>query len=117
MARKIKSELVSVESRYGWMEFESMAKALEFRRIICTWAGFTADTAPSTVAEAVEYHMAYCAGGVAEVYAAMRHREQMAAIRSAEREARYHAARLAPRDSIFYKEHYCQDYPGYRWGR
>ena len=116
MARKIKSETVSVESRYGWMEFESMPKALEFYRIICSWAGFTAETAPRTIAEAVEYHKAYCAGGVAEVYAAMRHREQMAAIRAAEREARYAAARLAPRESLFYKEHYCQEHPSYRWG-
>lgn len=118
MARKIKKieETVSVESRYGWMEFESMAKAEEFRRIICSWAGFTADTAPRTVAEAVEYHKAYCAGGVSEVYACIRHREIMAEIRAAEREARYAAASLAPRDSIFYKQHYCQDYPGYLWG-
>lgn len=117
MARKIKSEPVSVESRYGWMEFESMAKAEEFRRIICSWSGFTADTAPSTVAEAVEYHKAYCAGGVSEVYAAMRHREQIAAVREAERELRYKMASLAPRESLFYKEHYCQDHPSYRWGR
>ena len=116
MARKKIDETVTVESRYGSMEFESMPKALEFYRIIRTWAGFTADTAPRSIAEAVEYHKAYCAGGVSEVYACIRHREHMAAIRAAEREARYAAAKLAPRDSIFYKEHYCQDYPGYRWG-
>ena len=116
MARKIKiEETVSVESRYGWMEFESMAKAEEFRRIICTWAGFTADTAPRTVAEAVEYHKAYCAGGVSEVYAVIRHREMMAEIRASARAARRAAASLAPRDSILYKEHFSPSYPGYRW--
>ncbi len=117
MARKIKSEPVSVESRYGWMEFASMAKAEEFRRIICSWSGFTVETAPCTVAEAVEYHKAYCAGGISEVYACIRHREQIAVVRETERELRYHLASLAPRESLFYKEHYCQEYIGYRWGR
>lgn len=114
MARK--AEPVSIESRYGWMEFKSAEKAEEFRRIICSWAGFTADTAPRTVAEAVEYHKAYCAGGFPEVYACIRHREQRIEMARMEREMRYEMARLAPRESIFYKEHYCQDYPGYRWG-
>ena len=116
MARKIKSEPVSVESRYGWMEFESQAKAEEFRRTICSWAGFTADTAPATVAQAVEYHLAYTKGGFSEVYACIRHREYLHAVAEAKRDLQYQLAKLAPRDSELYRSHFCQDHPSYRWG-
>lgn len=116
MARKIEMEPVSIETRYGWMEFASKAKAEEFRAIICSWEGFTVETAPATVEMAVEYHLAYCKGGAAEVYAVIRHHETLAEIARAERELRYHLASLAPRESILYKSHFCQEHPSYRWG-
>lgn len=116
MSRKIKSEPVSIESRYGWMEFKSAQEAAEFKKIICSWEGFTVETAPSTVQEAVEYHLAYEKGGVAEVYAVIRHKEHLEAMYESERRTRYALAALAPRESIFYKEHYSQSYPGYLYG-
>lgn len=116
MTRKIKSEPVSIETRYGWMEFKSQEEAAEFKKIICSWEGFTVETAPSTIQEAVEYHLAYEKGGVQEVYAVIRHKEHLKAMYESERRTRYMLASLAPRESVFYKEHYEQSYPGYKYG-
>ena len=115
-----KTEPVAYETIYGWMEFKSLKKAEEFKAKICSWAGFTVETAPDTIQEAVEYHKAYEAGGFEEVYALIRTRSSERKIRAdiarAERETRYHLASLAPRDSIFYKEHFQESYPGYKYG-
>lgn len=113
---KTRKEPVSIETRYGWMEFKSLEEAAEFKKTICSWEGFTVETAPSTIAEAVEYHLAYVKGGVAEVFAVIRHKETLAALYESEKRTRYALAALAPRESIFYKEHYSQSYPGYLWG-
>ena len=114
------SKSVVYETVYGTMKFPSKKKAEEFKKIICSWEGFTVITAPNTIEEAVKYHMAMEKVGITEVYTLMREREAeiRAAMRMAEseRRLRYDLARLAPRDSMFYKEHYDQSYPGYRWG-
>ena len=115
-----KTEPVAYETIYGWMEFKSLKKAEEFKAKICSWAGFTAATAPSTIQEAVEFHKTYEHGGIPAVYTLIR--EKQAELRSAvrlaeaERRTRYHLASLAPRDSIFYKEHFQESYPGYKYG-
>lgn len=111
-----KTTPIAVETRYGWMEFASEKKAAEFKKAICSWEGFTVETAPSTLKEAVEFHLAYEKGGVAEVYAVIRHKEQMRAMAETERRTRYMLASLAPRESAFYKEHFSQEHIGYRWG-
>lgn len=116
MSRKIKSEPIAVETRYGWMEFKSAEEGAEFKKIICSWEGFTAETAPNTLEEAVEFHLAYTKGGVAEVYAVIRHKEHLIAMYESERRTRYHLASLAPRESSFYKEHFSESYPGYKYG-
>ncbi len=95
---------------YGDMKFPSKKKAEEFKKIICSWTGFTAATAPDTIEEAVEYHKTYEHGGIPAVYALIREKqaELRAAVRmaEAERRIRYDLARLAARDRISYKEHY-----------
>lgn len=111
-----KSEPIAVETRYGWMEFKGEKEAVEFKKTICSWAGFTAETAPASLKEAVEFHLAYEKGGFAEVYAVLRHKEYLREMYESERRTRYHLASLAPRESIFYKEHFCESYPGYRYG-
>ena len=115
-----KTEPVSYETIYGTMKFPSLKKAEEFKKSICSWDGFTVETAPDTIQEAVEYHLAMEKGGITEVYALLRtkasERKIRADIARAERETRYHLASLAPRDSIFYKEHFCESYPGYKYG-
>lgn len=116
MSRKIKSESFSIETRYGWMEFKSAEEGAEFKKIICSWEGFTVETAPSSLKEAVEYHLAYTKGGFAEVYAVIRHKEHLKEMYESERRTRYHLASLAPRESIFYKEHFSESYPGYKYG-
>lgn len=116
MTRKTKREPIAVETRYGWMEFKGEKEAAEFKKAICSWEGFTVETAPSTLHEAVEFHLAYEKGGVAEVYAVIRHKEHLREIRESERRTRYMLASLAPRESAFYKEHFSQEYVGYRWG-
>lgn len=116
MSRKIKSESFSIETRYGWMEFKGEKEAAEFKKAICSWEGFTVETAPSTLKEAVEFHLAYEKGGVSEVYAVIRHKEFLREMYESERRTRYHLASLAPRESAFYKEHFCESYPGYKYG-
>ena len=66
---------VRIETRYGTMTFKTWIEAYEFRKIIATWSGFTEETRPTRVEEAVEYHLAYVEGGVAEVRHVMRMRE------------------------------------------
>ena len=115
-----KSEPVAYETIYGWMEFPSIKKAEEFKARICSWEGFTAATAPNTIQEAVEYHKTYEHGGFPAVYALIREKQAelrlAVQIAEAERRTRYALAALAPKDSTFYKEHYQESYPGYRYG-
>ena len=114
------SKTVVYETIYGVMKFPSLKKAEEFKKSICSWDGFTVETAPDTIQEAVEYHLAMEKGGIVEVYALLRTRASESKIRAdiarAERETRYHLASLAPRDSIFYREHFDQSHPSYRYG-
>lgn len=115
-----KSKPVAYETIYGWMEFKSIEKAEAFKAKICSWEGFTAATAPRTIQEAVEYHKTYEHGGIPAVYTLIREKqaEQRLAVQiaEAERRTRYHLASLAPRDSVFYKEHFQESYPGYKYG-
>ena len=111
------SKPVVYETVYGSMKFPSVKKAEEFKKSICSWDGFTVETAPNTIQEAVEYHLAMEKGGIVEVYALLREKRERVERSDSERRIRYHLASLAPRDSIFYKEHFCQDYPGYRYDR
>ncbi len=67
---------VKIETRYGTMEFATWPEAYMFRDIIATWAGFTEETKPVRVEAAVEYHLAYCEGGFAEVRAVQREVER-----------------------------------------
>lgn len=82
MSRK-STETVTVRTMYGTMEFESFAACEQFRKTIASWEGFTRSTAPQSGHEAVEYHLAYVAGGFPEVYAVIRHREMVGAIEAA----------------------------------
>lgn len=109
-------EPVAYETMYGWMEFPSLKKAEEFKKIICSWEGFTVETAPSTIEEAVEFHLAYTKGGVSEVYAVIRAKRERIEHAEAERRVRYMLASLAHRESEFYKEHFSQSHPSYKWG-
>lgn len=115
MARR-KHEPVAYETIYGWMEFKSLAEAEAFKKTICSWEGFTAETAPNTIPEAVEFHLAYEKAGVSEVYALIREKRARMERYEQERRLRYHLASLAPKESIFYKEHFQESYPGYRYG-
>ncbi len=67
---------VKIETRYGTMTFKTWPEAYEFRETIATWTGFTEETRPTRVEEAVEYHLAYVEGGFAEVRHVMRERER-----------------------------------------
>lgn len=111
-----KTEPVAYETIYGWMEFPSLKKAEEFKKSICSWEGFTVETAPGSIQEAVEYHLAMEKVGIIEVYALLREKRERIERAQSERRLRYHLAKLAPRDSIFYKEHYDESYPGYKYG-
>lgn len=111
-----KPEPIAVETRYGWMEFKSAKAAAEFKKAICSWEGFTVETAPNTLEEAVEFHLAYERGGVAEVLAVIRHKEHLHELCEAERRTRYLLASLAPRESALHKEHFEMSHPGYRYG-
>ena len=116
MTRRTKQEPVAFETMYGWMEFKSQEEAAEFKKIICSWEGFTVETAPSTIKEAVEFHLAYTKAGVSEVYAVIRAKQERAERAAAERRVRYMLASVAPRESEFYKSHFSQSHPSYRWG-
>jgi len=70
------SKKIKIETRYGTMTFKSWIEGYEFRDTIATWSGFTEETRPTRVEEAVEYHLAYVEGGVAEVRHVMRERER-----------------------------------------
>lgn len=70
---------VQIKTRYGTMTFKSWIEAYEFRETIATWSGFTEETRPTRVEEAVEYHLAYVEGGFAEVRHVMRERERVIA--------------------------------------
>jgi hypothetical protein len=80
MMSKTRKTLV-VETRYGTMKFTATETesahevGYRFREIIKTWAGFTEETRPVRIEEAVEYHLAYVEGGVEEVRHVMRERE------------------------------------------
>lgn len=110
------SKSVVYETVYGTMKFPSKKKAEEFKKTICSWEGFTVDTAPDTIEEAVKYHLAMEKVGITEVYALLREKRERIERAESERRLRYHLASLAPRDSTFYKEHYDQSHPGYRYG-
>lgn len=71
------SKPITIETVYGSMTFPSWIKAYEFREIIATWPGFTEQTRPTLVEQAVAYHLAYCEGGFAEVRALMRETEMI----------------------------------------
>lgn len=115
-----KTEPVVFETMYGQMKFPSLKKAQEFKETICSWDGFTVETAPDTIEEAVEYHLAMEKAGITEVYALLRTKQSERRIRAevarTERETRYRLASLAPKDSMLYREHFDQGYIGYRWG-
>lgn len=113
---KAATEPVAYETVYGWMEFSSLEEAKEFKKTICSWDGFTVATAPDTIQEAVEFHKAYEHGGVAEVYAVIREKQLKVRLAEIERSTRYSIASIAPRESVFYKEHFEQTYPGYKYG-
>jgi hypothetical protein len=87
---------VKIETRYGTMEFKSWPKAHEFKEIIRTWTGFTEESRPVTVEQAVEYHLAYCEGGFAEVRAVQREVER----KLAEIQREEYAAYLAKLEAI-----------------
>jgi hypothetical protein len=77
MKKGHKMKQVKIETRYGTMKFATWIEAYEFRDVIATWTGFTAATRPTSVEQAVEYHLAYVEGGVAEVRHVMRERERI----------------------------------------
>jgi hypothetical protein len=87
---------VVIKTRYGTMEFKSWPKAYEFREIIKTWSGFTEETRPVTAEQAVEYHLAYCEGGFAEVRAVQREVER----KFAEIQREEYAAHLAKWEAL-----------------
>lgn len=70
-SRSTKEPPMVVPSSYGSMTFNPRSKAYEFYEAIASWPGFTKETRPRTISQAVEYHKAYEYGGVAEVYAAI----------------------------------------------
>lgn len=70
------SKTIKFETRYGTMAFKTYIEGYEFRETIATWSGFTEETRPTRIEEAVEYHLAYVEGGFAEVRHVMRERER-----------------------------------------
>lgn len=108
---------VVFETVYGSMKFPSIKKAEEFKKSICSWDGFTVESAPNTIEEAVEYHLAMEKGGIVEVYALLREKRERVEHAASERRIRRHLASLASKESALYKEHFDMSYPGYRYDR
>lgn len=77
MSKKTVKQEFTIETRYGSMTFESSPEAYKFLETIATWSGFTEETRPTSVQQAVEYHLAYVEGGFAEVRHVMRERERI----------------------------------------
>ncbi len=76
------SKKIKIETRYGTMTFKTWIEGYEFVGTIATWSGFTEETRPTSVEQAVEYHLAYVEGGFAEVRHVMREREREIAERT-----------------------------------
>lgn len=118
--------MVEIKGTKGSMKFRSHMAAWEFATKIEQWPGF-ATKQMLTREEAVDYHLAYCEGGVPAVLAleqiliTRKHTEAMAeaqrkAVYELEKQQRYAMARMAPRDSDLYRTHYDMWHPEYRWG-
>ncbi len=118
--------MVKITGTKGSMSFRSHMAAWEFATKIEQWPGF-ATKQMLTREEAVDYHLAYCEGGVPAVLAleqiliTRKHTEAMAeaqrrAIYEMEKQQRYAMARMAPRDSDLYRSHYDMWHPEYKWG-
>jgi hypothetical protein len=110
------TKTLTVTTKSGKMTFSSKASAWEFFLKISTFQGFTKETLPRNVEEAVEYHLTFERSGLEGVFALIRHTEEMQAIAKAEKSARYAAAQLAPRDSHVYRSHFDSRYGEYLWG-
>lgn len=126
MIRKEK-KMVKITGTLGSMTFRSHMAAWEFRTKIASWAGFRGRP-PILREEAVDYHLAYCAGGAPAVWAleseimARERAEEMAEMHRAmmaetERKFRYAMASLADPRSDEYRSHYDSWHPGYKWGK
>ena len=118
--------MVEIKGTKGSMKFRSHMAGWEFTTKIEQWPGF-ATKQMLTREEAVDYHLAYCEGGVPAVLAqeqlllTRKHTEAMAeaqrkALFELEKQHRYAMAAMAPRDSHEYRTHYDSWHPGYRWG-
>ena len=118
--------MVKIESSRGSMSFRSHAASWEFTTKIEQWAGFPTSQW-LTREEAVEYHLAYCEGGVPAVmavYAARIARLEAEAMAEAHRKAvyevekqhRYAMASMMPKESHEYRSHFDSWYPYFKWG-
>jgi hypothetical protein len=76
MSKKTVKQEVKIETTYGTMTFKSWPEAFKFVETIASWAGFTEKTRPTSVEQAVEYHLAYVEGGFPEVRRVMRERRE-----------------------------------------
>ena len=118
--------MVKITGTRGSKSFRSHMAGWEFATKIEQWQGF-ATRQLLTREEAVDYHLAYCEGGVPAVLAqeqiliARKHAEAMAeaqrkAFYELEKQQRYARAAMAPRDSEEYRTHYDSWHPEFRWG-
>ncbi len=82
MSKKTVKREVEIETTYGTMTFKTRAEAFKFVETIASWAGFTKKTRPTSVEQAVEYHLAYVEGGFPEVRRVMRERRERERVKS-----------------------------------
>ena len=113
MSKKIKT--VTVTTKFGEMTFADKATAWDFLMTILTFPGFSKDSAPRNVEEAVEYHLTFERSGLEGVYARIRHIEKMSAMSKHSRDIRRSVAALHPRDSHEFRSHFDSSYSGYTW--
>ena len=118
--------MVKITSPRGSMSFRSHMAAWEFTTKIEQWPGFSTRQL-LTREEAVEYHLAYCEGGIPAVLAVEAERTarlQAEALREAhlksvieqEKRHRYAMASLMPKESHEYRMHFDSWHPSFLWG-
>lgn len=109
------SKTVTYTTKFGGMSFADRETAWDFLMTILTFPGFSKDSAPRNVEEAVEYHLTFERSGLEGVYARIRHIEEMNAMAKHASVIRRAVAASAPRDSHEFRSHFDSTYSGYTW--